>query len=167
MGGQKKTRFNMVDVLFLLVVLVGVLFIVLRTAGRETAKELPGEYYAVTYIGEAVPSYMLDLLEMGADVTDDEMIFSLGTVVDIQRGPSVFYNVDSSGNMVKSSRDDYESLLLTCRVEGVDNGFGITADGLALGVGHSIVLRADKAKISMMVYDIQKLSDTSYPLPEA
>ncbi len=167
MEKQKKWRFNLIDVLFLVVVLAGVLFVALRMAGPdETAGGGPEDYYVITFTCDTVPSYLVDHLQLSAEVTDDGMKRSLGRVVDIQRGPSVYYNTDSSGRLVKSSRDGYDSLLLMCCVKCADNGYGITVDELNLGIGHTITIRADGARISSAVYNIQKLSDTVYTLPE-
>ncbi len=168
MEKQKKWKFNIIDALFLLVVLAGVLFVILRAAlpdqnARTHAKE---EYYAVTFTCDAVPENLLNHLRIGAAVTDDKATCDMGTVVDFQLGPSAFYDTDNSGKLIKTSRDGYQSLLLTCCVRGADNGYGITVDDLALGVGHSMSVRAGEVRFNMVVYDIQKFSDTSYPFPE-
>ncbi len=167
MEKQKKWKFNVIDALFLLVVLAGIAFAVYQIAGpRLPADLLHGsaaeEDYVVTYYCAAVPDYQLDHLRQDAAVTDDGMTRDYGTVVDFQLGQSKFYAADESGRMTCVSRDDYHSLLLMCRVRGRDNGFGISADGIALGVGHSLAVRADEVRIDMTVYNIQKLSDTAY-----
>ena len=48
------------------------------------------------------------------------------------------------------------------RVRGIDNDFGVIADGLQLAIGHSMVFRAKEVKLWGYVYDIQKLEDTPY-----
>ncbi len=166
---QKKWSFNIIDVLFALAVLALIGFLVFRIAGLsfDGAGGNSREYYIITFSSDAVADYVLDHVRVGAPVTDDKMTRDFGTVVDIQTAPSVYYNVDNLGNTVESSRDDTRSLRLICRAKGAGSGADFTVDGSVLGIGDSLVIRAEEAKMFLTVYDVQKLTDTSYPLPDS
>lgn len=170
MEKQKKRKLNAVDTLVLVVVLVAVVAIAVRMIGGGSAdgpgvKNGPQEYYVITFTSDAVSHYLLERLPEGGEVTDEDMTLSLGDMVDRQLAPSVFYAVNSSGELVNNPRPDYQSLKLMCRVMASDNGFGVTVDELNLGVGHTMIVRAGDVKINMTVYDIQKIGDTAYPTP--
>lgn len=166
MDKQKKLKFNVVDVIFLLAVLAGVAFVVMRLGGVDVVARLTGaaspEPYVITFIGEEVADYVADRVEIGDSVTDEELSMDLGTVVDLQRGESLTYNPDYDGILALSPKEGYCSVLLSCKVQASDNGNGVTVDGMALGVGHTMVVRAGDAKFYLIVYDIQKLSESPY-----
>lgn len=163
MEKQKKLKFNLVDVIFILVVLAGIAFVALRMGGVDVEPSSgSSEEYIITFVGTEVPNYVIDRLEVGAPVTDDSLTVNLGTLVDFETGPAKISSAAADGHQVVSDREGYSSLYLICRVSGTNNGFGVTVDGLKLGVGHSIVVRARDAKLWMAVYDIQKLSDSPY-----
>ena len=166
MDKQKKLRFNVVDVIFLLAVLAGVAFVGLRLGGLDIVRQITGgsapEPYVITFIGEEVADYVADRVEIGDPVTDEELSMDLGTVVGFQRGESLTYSPDYDGILALSPKEGYCSVLLSCKVQASNNGNGVTVDGMALGVGHSIVVRAGDAKFYLVVYDIQKFSESPY-----
>ena len=165
MEKQKKLKFNLVDVIFILVLLAGVAFVALRLGGLDVVARLTNtqtEGYIVTFIGTEVPDYVIDQLEIGASVTDDSLDLNLGTLVDFETGPARVTSAAADGHLIVSDREGYQTVYLMCKVNGSDNGFGVTVDGQAFGVGHSMVVRAGKAKIWMVVCDIQKLDDSPY-----
>ena len=166
MDKQKKLKFNLVDVIFLLAVLAGVAFVGLRLGGLDVVARLTGasspEPYVITFIGEEVADYVVDRVEIGDPVTDDEASMDLGFVVDIRRSEALSYNPDYNGKLTLAPKEGYSCIHLVCRVQGTPSSSGVTVDGLALGVGHSMVVRAGDAKMYLVVYDIQKLSDSPY-----
>ncbi len=165
MEKQKKWRFNIIDVLFLLVVLAGLLFVVLRLGGFDVVARLTGaasEPYVVTFIAVEVPDYAAERIQAGDKVTDDNLSVNLGTVLDVQVGPAQVSTADAQGKLVISEEEGFSSVELSCQTAATDNGSGVTVDGLDLGVGHTMVVRAGDAKMYMVVCDIQKLADTPY-----
>ena len=166
MEKQTKLRFNLVDVLFILVVLAGIAFVVMRLGGLDVVARITGaaspEPYAITFICEEVPDYVAERIEVGARVTDDEASMNLGTVVDVQLNDALSYNPDVDGKLMLSAKEGYYSVVLTCKTQGAEASNGATVDGLLLGLGHTMVVRAGEAKMYMVVYDIQKLADSPY-----
>lgn len=168
MGEQKKKKFNALDVLLLLAAAAVICFLAFRLWGPDKSDSGKGseDYYVLTFIGDAVPNYVLDHLRMGAAVTNNDLTDDMGTVVDIQLGPSLYYSRDESGNWVNTSRDDSQSLKLMCAVKGSDHGDTFAVGGTALKMSEFSVIRAEEAKMYLMLYRVEKLSDTSYSIPE-
>lgn len=166
MEKQKKWRFNIIDVLFLLVVLAGILFVILRLGGFDVVARITGtastEQYVVAFTSNEVPDYVAERIQAGDKVTDENLSVNLGTVVDVQLAPAQVPTPDAQGKLVISEEEGFCSVLLSCRVTASDNGNGVTADGLDLGVGHTMVVRAGDAKMYMVLCDIQKLADSPY-----
>ncbi len=170
MEKQKKWRFNVIDVLFALVVLAAVGLLAFRLFGpdlSESAGGDPEDYYVITFYSDAVPNYVLDHVRVNASVTDDSLTRDFGTVLDVQTAPSVYYGVDSLGNTVPTTRDDTSSLRLILCAKASGSGTRVSMDGFSLDIGSATVVRAEEAKMYLTVYDYQKLTDTSYELPAA
>ena len=166
MEKQKKLRFNIVDVIFILALLAGVAFVAMRLGGLDIVRQITGasapEPYVITFICEETPDYVAERIEIGDPATDDEVSMDLGTVVDVQLSDALSYNPDYDGKLMRSAKEGYYCVRLMCQVRGAGNSNGVTVDGLALGVGHSMVVRAGEAKMYMVVCDIQKLSESPY-----
>lgn len=166
MEKQKKLKFNLVDVIFILVLLAGIVFVVLRLGGLDIVARITGgaptEPYVVTYFSIDTPDYVIDRLEPGASVTNDGLDVDLGILLDFRTGPAQVSSSAADGHLVVSDRDGFSSVYLMCQVQASDNGNGVTADGMNLGVGHSAVVRVGDAKFWVNVYDIQKLGDSPY-----
>lgn len=164
MNRKHKWKFNIIDVIFVLVILIGIIFIVLRMAGAKTpiADEKIDKIgtYFVTFTSPELADYVSRRIELGDKLTSDDGSIDLGTVTNIQLEDSVVYNADDSGQLVASSKPGYHTLYLTGKVKASDNGYGITVDGTKFGVGHSMVVRAGDAKMYLVVYDIRKKSSS-------
>ena len=163
MEKEKKLRFNIVDVIFIAVLLAGIAFVALRLSGRNIAlNNGSSEEYIITFYISDSADYIVDRLYIGSPMTDDTLALNLGTLVDFETGPAQISSAAADGHLVISDREGYSSVYLMSKVYAVDNGFGVTVDGLKLQVGHSMVIRSKESKFWAYVYDIQKLENTSY-----
>ena len=170
MDKQKKLKFNFVDVIFLLAVLAGIVFVGLRLIGVGTGtpstpdkdKEKGGEEYIITFYTSDTADFIANRLRVGSPLTDDSITLDLGTLVDFETGPARISSAAADGHMVITELEGYSSVYLMSRVSGTDNGFGVTVSTLRLEVGHSMVVRTKEAKFWVYVYDIQKLEDSPY-----
>lgn len=166
MESKKKRKFNAVDVIFILIVLAGLAFVLLRFTGLGSIAGLTGESaaesYIITFSGDEVPNFVIERIEAGDPLTDDACQLDLGTVVDLEVSDAVSYNANDAGELVVSSKPNNSSIKLMGEVQATDNGNGITIDGNSFGVGHTMVVRAGDAKMYLVVYDIQKKDDSAY-----
>lgn len=183
MEKQNKLKFNFVDVIVLLVLLAGIVFVALRFIGSgsganpdpatspeptpsvspdpDDPEETEAEYI-ITFYASEVADYIVDHLWVDSPLTDDSITLDLGTLVDYEIGPAQIRSTAADGHIVISELEGYSSVYVMARTLGTDNSFGITVDGLRLEIGHSIVLRTREAKLWVYVYDIQKIEDTPY-----
>lgn len=168
MEKQKKLKFNLVDVIVILVLVAGVAFVALRmfgsdsSGGSNSGDSQSGQQYIITYFTAESANYVVDHLRAGSTLTDDAIALDLGTLVDFKVGPAQVSSAAADGHLVISNKEGYSSVYLMGKVPGVDNGYGVTVDGLKLEIGHSMVVRSQEAKFWVYVYDIQKLEDSPY-----
>lgn len=167
MEKEKKLKFNIVDVIFILVLLAGIAFVVLRLAGSSLfasshLKNSKEEKYVITFFSSETADYIVDRIRLDSELTDDSFTLDLGTLVDFEIGPAQISSAASDGHLILSDREGSSSVYMISVVSGVDNGYGVTVDGLKLEIGHSMVLRSKDVKLWVNVYDIQKLEDSPY-----
>lgn len=166
MENKKTRKFNIVDIIVLLVLLLGIAFVLLRIFGGSSLMGLVSgetqDTYVITFTGDEVPEFVAERVVIGSAVTDDACTVDLGTVLDVQLDESISYNANAAGELVASSRDDSRSIKLMCEVQASDNGNGVSVDGTQFGVGHTMVVRAGDAKMYLTLYDIEKKSESEY-----
>ncbi|MDO4563740.1 MAG: DUF4330 family protein [Clostridia bacterium] len=152
---QKKVRFNAIDAVVLVVILVAAAFAVYRfMLPNVTTSE--SSTYVITYYGDEVPEFSAGVIEVGDSVSDEQKNSTLGVVTDVKLGPSDSYAANSAGEFVKGPKEGYNSIYLTTEVQGNDYEHGVVVASSKYGVGHSLTLRVGKGKIWVRIYDIQK-----------
>ena len=168
MEKQKKLKFNIVDVIVLLVLLAGIVFVAMRLIGPGSGSTPPSpsenvnDEYIITFYSSDTADFIVDRLQANSPLTDDSITVDLGTLVDFEIGPAQVSSAAADGHMVISNLEGHSSVYLMSRVSGTDNGFGVTVNGVKLEIGHSMVVRSKEAKFWVYVYDIQKLEDSPY-----
>lgn len=158
---QKKVKFNIVDLLVLLVLVAGVAFVGLRMFGGEAAPsgETAGTAtYRVTFTTDSAPQAVADSLELGAKAENNVRNVDLGTLVDFSVGEAVVYNVDSEGQTVVGTKPGWVSLELICELSGVQQPTGLQVGEFMLNVGHNMTVRAGNTEVAVIIADIQPVS---------
>ena len=105
-------------------------------------------------IAQKLNNLGVDKIEVGSKVYDDENKQALGEVVTVEKKPSVVYYPNAQGEVVVGSKDNFQSVIITAKVDGTLSDYGLEFGGIKYGVGHSMTLRAGYAKIYLKVYDI-------------
>ena len=154
---------NIIDLLVLLFVLaaaaVAVMFIKNPPAASgEKDETFVGEkgYVEVVFYTEEVSDFVIDKVSTdNAYVYDDACRHVMGKVTDVDVGDSIIYGLNAEGEYVASSKDDYRSAYITSFLdEGARTRFGLAYNKANYGVGHSMTIRVDDAKIYLRVFDI-------------
>lgn len=154
MEQKKKIKFNAVDVIIVIAVLAVIaVFGVSQLKG--TGETTHGKTVQIQLMGEEVSDFVTEQMNIGDEVTDDGTNADLGTITDIELNDAVSYGVNSDGNYVKTSKPGYKQAIITTEVSGTEYEHGVILDGAKYSVGHSLTIRAGKAKIYLRVYDIQ------------
>ena len=155
---QKKVKFNIVDIIVILVLLAGIAFVAVKMFGGQepaaAADPAGGAPYLVTFRAECVPEEIAASLSVGSKSENASRNMDLGTLVDFTIDESVIYSFDSEGNCVKSTKPDYVSVTLVCRVTGTQEPTGLQVGQFMLNIGHDMGVRCGNTEINTTVWSI-------------
>lgn len=153
---QKKRKFNIIDLIVLLVILGALAFAAYRFFGSSGGKTATGttEPYRITFFCSETPEKVADMIALGDSVTDDSCYMDLGKVVDFTVGDAQVYGNSADGKVVLSDKEGYRSVSVTVEAEAVAEENCIYVTGWSLGCGHSMVIRVGYAKLYVWVSDI-------------
>ena len=155
---QKKVKFNIVDILVILVLIAGVAFLGLRMfGGEEPAVTNPteGSRYLVTFNCESIRTEVTDTLVKGSKAENASRNMDLGHLVDFTIDEAVIYTTDSEGNVVKTTKEGYVSVTMVCEVTGIDQATGLQVGQFMLNVGHGMGVRCGFTEIYSYVMNIE------------
>lgn len=155
---QKKAKFNIVDIIVILVLLAGVAFVAVRMFGGEEpaaiADPAAGSTYHVTFHAECVREDVANTLVLGSKAENASRNMDLGKLIDFSIDESIIYTTDSKGNFIKTTKPDYVSVTLTCELTGVDQATGLQVGQFMLNVGHNMGVRCGFTELNMIVQNI-------------
>ena len=152
--GKLFGKVNIIDFILIVLILAVIAFIAIK-AGSSTVSSSAEKTLVVQYYAEEVSDFVANQVQVGDELLDDGRNCSLGTVTKVEVGPSQSYSTTESGESKLISRDKINSILITSEVKGEITPTGCVISSNKYGVGHSMTLRAGKAKIYLRVYDYQ------------
>lgn len=156
---QKKAKFNIIDVLVILVLIVGIAFVGMRMFGGDdsttSTSDPSAETFYVTFVAESVPEAVSLHLETGLKAENNSRNMDLGTVYDFTVSESRNYIALESGEYAVASKPGYVQITLTCELTGVQQGTGLLVGEFMLNVGHYMTVRAGNTEMYCYVADIQ------------
>ena len=162
---QKKAKFNIVDIIVILILIAGIAFVGVKMFGGEepAASANPtdpvgGAPYLVTFHAECVPEEVASTLVLGSKSENASRNMDLGKLIDFSIDESIIYTTDSKGNFIKTTKPDYVSVTLTCELTGVDQATGLQVGQFMLNVGHSMGVRCGFTEINTIVQNIAPAS---------
>ena len=144
---QKKRKWNIVDLVVILVLVGVAVFAAWRFFGSSGGKAAVGneESYRITFLCNETPEKVAEMIAKGDAVTDDSCYMDLGKVVD--------FKIDEA-RVYTTAADGYKSAYVTVECKGVAEDNCVYVTGWALGCGHSMVIRVGYAKLYVWVYDM-------------
>ncbi len=153
---EKKAKFNLVDLVVVLVVVAVVAFVGIKFVGGGMGG---GEKstYRVEYFCEEVPEFASTIIKSEDKILDEQKNTDLGVVKSVELGPSKTYTTTSDGEIKCPGKEGYDSVRIVSEVEADDYDFGMIVDSSKYGVGHSITIRVGKAKIFGRISAIEKI----------
>ena len=156
---QKKVKFNIVDILVILVLIAGAVFLGIRMFGGEEPAVTPnssvGSTYRVTFNAECVRADVASTLVKGSKAENASRNMDLGYLVDFTIEDAIAYGTDSQGNVVQSTKPGYVSVTLVCELTGIDQSTGLQVGQFMLNVGHSMGVRCGFTELNMVVQNIE------------
>ena len=155
---QKKAKFNIVDIIVILILVAGIAFVGVRMfGGEEPAVEAnagAGSTYHVTFHAECVREDVANTLVLGSKAENASRNMDLGTLIDFSIDEAIAYGTDSKGNVVQGTKPGYVSVSLTCELTGIDQATGLQVGQFMLNVGHSMGVRCGFTELNMIVQNI-------------
>ena len=156
---QKKVKFNIVDILVILVLIAGAVFLGVRMFGGEEPAVTPnssvGSTYRVTFNAECVRGDVASTLVKGSKAENASRNMDLGYLVDFTIADAIAYGTDAQGNVVQSTKPGYVSVTLDCELTGIDQSTGLQVGQFMLNVGHSMGVRCGFTELNMVVQNIE------------
>ena len=155
---QKKAKFNIVDIIVILILVAGIAFVGVRMfGGEEPAVEATagsGSTYHVTFHAECVREDVASTLVLGSKSENTSRNMDLGTLIDFSIDEAIAYGTDSKGNVVQGTKPGYVSVTLTCELTGIDQSTGLQVGQFMLNVGHAMGVRCGFTELNMIVQNI-------------
>lgn len=154
---QKKAKFNIVDIIVILVLVAGIVFVGVRMfGGQEPAVENPtgGSTYHVTFHAECVREDVARTLVLGSKAENATRNMDLGKLIDFTIDDAIAYGTDRDGHVVQGTKPGYVSVSLTCELTGIDQSTGLQVGQFMLNVGHSMGVRCGFTELNMIVQNI-------------
>ena len=156
---QKKVKFNIVDILVILVLIAGAVFLGIRMFGGEEPAVTPnssvGSTYRVTFNAECVRGDVASTLVKGSKAENASRNMDLGYLVDFTIADAIAYGTDAEGNVVQGTKPGYVSVTLVCELTGIDQSTGLQVGQFMLNVGHSMGVRCGFTELNMVVQNIE------------
>ena len=156
---QKKAKFNIVDIIVILILVAGIAFVGVRMfGGEEPAVEAnagAGSTYHVTFHAECVREDVANTLVLGSKSENASRNMDLGTLIDFSIDEAIAYGTDAEGNVVQGTKPGYVSVTLVCELTGIDQSTGLQVGQFMLNVGHSMGVRCGFTELNMVVQNIE------------
>lgn len=155
--GKKKIRIP--DIIVLLIVIAGVLFVGYKVAKGNATNQLDYEIvnseegqFAVTFRANEVMEDLVDQIEIGAEVSTGNSIIVMGEVTDVQTEDAL--QMTANGDAV--AYPGYKNVVVSGLVSGTENTFGVElADGSIYSIGDVYFYRMGKVRLEMTLVDIE------------
>lgn len=156
---KKKFKFNVIDVIIVVLILCVAVFAVLKFSdgGLNDATSL--DKVVIRYYLEECPDYVIDATQVGDPVYDGSSEQSMGTVTAVETGDPVGYVEMEDGTFAPIVREGYSSVLITTETEGTWSAHGVVVGGTIYAPGHSLVIYAGQGKYYLKVHSVELLGD--------
>lgn len=134
--GNIKGKFNVIDLLVIILAVVVVIGIFMRFGSNITTAVKSDEEFIYTIRIENVKSYTVDALKMGGKVTDKNSNMDLGEILDVSVENAKKQEECADGRVVNALQPERYTATVTVKTHGKesDNSY-ITADSNELSVG--------------------------------
>jgi hypothetical protein len=156
--GRLFGRVSIIDI-FVIAVLVSVFAVAYLKFGNnsKSAVREPEQAVRIIFYKEALEDFTVSSIEMGAPVVNDTNGTLMGNVKEINIGESVNYLPDINGVEQPSPMEGYSSVEIVTEVNGRISEGALLLNGNLYGSGSKCIIWAGKAKIQLMIKDIEVL----------
>jgi len=149
---KKKRKFNVVDLIFILLIVAVIVVVALKFVGGARQKTQSREFYVVLH-SDDLPDTALSGFKVGDKVLDEnEKVF--GTITEFSTGDARIHGNNSEGLDVIGPREDFSSLDVTVKVSAVESDNFLTVSGKKYNNNASFTFICGKSKLWLRVSDI-------------
>ena len=155
--GKIKGKFNIIDVLAIILVIVAVAGIVIRFGSKITDSVKSDATFVYTVNVSGVRDYTIDALQKKGKVTNKKSNMDVGEIIDVVVEPSETQSERADGKLVYSELPDRYDATITIKARGQEaaNSY-ITADSEDLSVGRVIDIYTKYVHTSGKVMSVTK-----------
>ncbi len=159
-NGNIKGKFNVIDILVIVLLVVVVAGIAVRYGSSVTTAVKSSEEFEYVVKVESVRDFTIDALEKKGKVTDKNSTLDLGEIVDVKVEPTEYQSTTADGRIIFAQQPDRYTAYVTIRTQGKesDNSY-ITADSNELSVGRTTEIFSKYVHTSGMIMSVNKISD--------
>ena len=154
---------NIIDILLVIIILIGGLFAYKKIFSSDSGVNLGAKYYKTTFTMkvDSVPSSVVNYLEKGSEVYDNESNVFIGKLIDFKSDDYESYVENRENNtFVKTKVPDKISVYLTVETEVSDNpGDLITANNYYVKVGKYLSVRAKNFAGSGYIISMDRIDE--------
>ena len=155
--GKIKGKFNIIDVLVIILVIVAIAGIVIRFSSKITDSVKSDATFVYTVKVSSVRNYTIDALQKKGKVTNKKSDMDVGEIIDVVIAPSETQSERADGKIVYSEQPDRYDATVTIKAHGQEasNSY-ITADSDDLSVGRVIDIYTKYVHTSGKVMSVTK-----------
>lgn len=158
--GKIKGKFNLIDVLAIVLVAAVVVGIGVRFKSSVTTSVKSDEEFIYTVKVSGVKQYTVDALEKKGKVTDKKSEIDLGDIEDVAIAPAATQAERADGKIAKTEMPDRYDVTVTVKTYGKEgeNSY-ITADSDELSVGRTIDIYTKYVHTSGKIMSVEKVGE--------
>lgn len=155
--GKIKGKFNIIDLLAIILVIAVAVGIVLRFKSTITTAVKSDEEFVYTVKVTGVKNYTVDALEKKGKITDKKSEIDLGEITKVVSEPCKTEAETADGKIVEAEQPDRYNVTVTIKTRGkeAENSY-ITADSNELSVGRMTDIYTKYVHTSGKIMSVEK-----------
>ena len=159
-NGKIKGKFNVIDMLVILLLIAMTVGIAVRFSSSVTTAVQSDEEFEYVMKVESVRDFTIKALEKKGKVTDKKSTMDLGEITDVTSEPTMFLSTTAEGKVKYAPQPERFTAYVTIRTRGKesDNSY-ITADSNELSVGRNTELYSKYVHTSGTIISVKKIED--------
>lgn len=156
--GKIKGKFNIIDLLAILLVFAVIVGVAVRFGSSMTTAVKSDEEFIYTMKVEAVRDYTIKAIEKAGKVTDKNSTIDLGEIINVEVMPAEERAERADGKVVMAPKPERYTALVTIKTHGKEaqNSY-ITADSNELSVGRKAELYSKYVHTTGKIMSVEKV----------
>ena len=151
----KKGKFNVIDLVVILVVVLAVGFVAVKLLHIGEDKT-PLQKVQITYFEEECPDFVPQYTHIGDPLFDGTENQYLGVVTEVYVDEAQTYHYNEYTKETSAGpKDNYCSVYITGEVDGTMTANGAVVGSTIYAPGHTMILHAGTSKYYLVVYDVK------------